>query len=129
METSPPTNWPEVRITRIWSQGDRDEQVKQGEDGTWRISDLRELVKGEPVFQVPLAFLHLKTHDFDMTHGLVSFARHMKHVMDCDLSYPIIFDEYGTVIDGRHRIVKALIEGKTVIDAVRVPPGSRPTMC
>lgn len=120
--------WPKLHVSRIWQQGNRGEQVKQGNDGTWRVTELRELTKNEPVFQVPLAFLPLKEHDFGTEHGLVSFARHMKHVMECDLSYPIIFDEYGTILDGRHRIVKALIEGHTTIAAVRVPEGSRPTM-
>lgn len=96
--------------------------------GTWRVSELRELVKDQPVFHLPLAFMPLKEHEFEMTHGLVSFARHMKHVMECDLAYPIIFDEYGTILDGRHRIVKSLIEGRDTIAAVRVPDGSRPTM-
>jgi len=120
--------WPQRSIDRIWQQGGRNEQVGQGKDGTWRVSELREVVKDQPVFQVPLAFLPLKEHEFDNSHGLVSFARHMKHVMECDLSYPIIFDEYGSILDGRHRIVKALIEGHTTIAAVRVPEGSKPTM-
>lgn len=59
--------------------------------------------------------------------GLIGFARHMKHVMEADLSYPIIIDEWGQPIDGRHRIVKALIEGHETIKAVRVPVGTHPT--
>ena len=44
---------------------------------------------------------------------------HMKAVRDCDLDYPIIMDEDGDVMDGRHRIMKAILEDQKTIKAVR----------
>jgi len=35
------------------------------------------------------------------------------------LSYPIILDDEGYVMDGRHRIFKALLKNKPSIKAVR----------
>lgn len=122
-----PPRYPEVPIERLWDKGHRHERIRQKNDGTWRVQELRQVVANEPVFDVPLAFLPLRDHEFDMGRGLVSFAQHMKHVLDADLSYPIIFDEFGCILDGRHRIVKALLEGRTTIKGVRVPPGTAPT--
>lgn len=118
-----------IEIKRIWPAGGRDEKVKSRfGKGTWRIGDLQELVKDEPVFDLPLAHIDLGGHEFTPDEGLVGFARHMKHVLDSDLSFPIILDEWGSPIDGRHRIVKALLEGHETIKAVRVPQGSTPSI-
>jgi len=48
-----------------------------------------------------------------------SFVEHMKSVMDADLSYPIILNEDGSIIDGRHRLCKALYLGEKTIKAKR----------
>lgn len=120
--------WPKVEISRIWEAGNRHEVVNaRFGKGEWRISDLREVVKNEPVFEIPLAFIDVGNMTFEADGGLIGFARHMKHVMEADLSYPIIVDEWGQPIDGRHRIAKALLEGHTTIKAVRVPAGTTTT--
>ena len=47
--------------------------------------------------------------------SLRSFMEHFKMVDDADLSYPILLNEDGYIIDGRHRLAKAiLIECKTI---------------
>ena len=43
----------------------------------------------------------------------------MKRVQQADLNCPIILDESGFVMDGWHRIAKALFEGRKTIKAVR----------
>ena len=48
-----------------------------------------------------------------------SFLEHMKQVQEADLSYPIILNEDGAIIDGRHRFCKAILEGHKTIKAVR----------
>ena len=50
---------------------------------------------------------------------LRSFIEHMQMVNDADLSYPIIMNENGVIIDGRHRLAKAIIEGHETIKTVR----------
>jgi len=122
------SDYPVIAINRIWDAGERSERVNCRFGGQWRVSDLRDLVKNEPVFDLPLAHIDLGNHDFGVKEGLIGFARHMKHVMEADLSFPIILDEWGMPLDGRHRLVKALIEGHETIKAVRVPAGSSPTI-
>lgn len=51
--------------------------------------------------------------------NLRSFIQHIKHVNDADLDYPIIMNEDGYIIDGRHRLAKAILEGKETIKTKR----------
>lgn len=44
---------------------------------------------------------------------------HAKRMMEADLSYPIIFNADGSLMDGGHRIGKAMIEGRRTIMAVQ----------
>jgi hypothetical protein len=44
---------------------------------------------------------------------------HIKLINEADLSYPIILSASGEVMDGRHRVVKAALEGNDVIEAVQ----------
>ena len=48
--------------------------------------------------------------------GVVEHARLM---LDCDLAYPVILSSDGRVMDGKHRIGKALLEGRSDVEAVR----------
>lgn len=44
---------------------------------------------------------------------------HIRMIHDADLSFPIILAANGEVMDGRHRIAKAALEGRTTISAVQ----------
>ena len=44
---------------------------------------------------------------------------HVRLIEDVDLSHPIILGVDGRVMDGMHRIAKALLEGRSTISAVR----------
>lgn len=50
---------------------------------------------------------------------LRSFVEHVRSVVDADMSYPIILNEDGEVIDGRHRLAKAMLEGHDTIKVKR----------
>ena len=50
-----------------------------------------------------------------------SIAGHIRLVREADLSYPVILCPDGRVMDGMHRIVKALVEGHDTIQAYRLP--------
>ena len=55
-----------------------------------------------------------------------SIANHMALVAQTDLKYPIILCEDGRLMDGMHRVVKALLEKKKTILAVRFSPTPTP---
>lgn len=44
---------------------------------------------------------------------------HMRLIGEVDPSYPIILGADGRVMDGMHRVAKALLEGRREIEAVR----------
>jgi hypothetical protein len=44
---------------------------------------------------------------------------HTHLILDSDLAFPIILSSDGRVMDGMHRVCKALLEGCTDIEAVR----------
>jgi hypothetical protein len=46
-------------------------------------------------------------------------AEHMRLVEATSLEYPIILSSDGRVMDGMHRVVKALVQGLETIEAVR----------
>ena len=45
---------------------------------------------------------------------------HIRLIEEVDASYPIILGPDGRVIDGMHRIARALLEGQATISAVRL---------
>jgi hypothetical protein len=44
---------------------------------------------------------------------------HIRLIDEADLSFPIILSSAGAVMDGRHRIAKALLQGRAAIEAVQ----------
>lgn len=46
---------------------------------------------------------------------------HFRLVQEVDLSYPIVVGPDGRVMDGMHRVARALLEGRPTIQAVRLP--------
>ncbi len=83
----------------------------------WSIARLITLTKGFDVMEIPLKHLNVYYLYKDLT--LRDMVMHMNAVNDADLSYPIILDEDGELMDGRHRIMKALINNEKTIKAVR----------
>lgn len=79
------------------------------------IDDTRKL---KP-FDVALASLDLSSVIWDGCN-IFDLAFHCKKVIDADLKKPIILDWNGCIADGRHRVIKAIIEGKRTIKAVRM---------
>jgi hypothetical protein len=99
---------------------------RQSERGLclWDVERLIELSRGLPRERVPLAAIRELDEPFwcggegqRLTcRQVVDHARLMR---ECDLSYPIILSSDGRVMDGMHRVCKALLEGLSEIEAVR----------
>lgn len=79
------------------------------------IEDTKDL---EP-FDLPLAGVDLSAEIWRGC-GIFDLARHVRKCMDADLTKPIILDWDGGIADGRHRVIKAIVEGKRTIKAVRM---------
>jgi hypothetical protein len=44
---------------------------------------------------------------------------HARLILDCDFEFPVILSRDGRIMDGMHRVCKALLEGHDEIEAVR----------
>jgi hypothetical protein len=53
-------------------------------------------------------------------------AEHARLMLDCDLAFPVILSSDGRVMDGMHRICKALLEGADAVEAVRFSEDPEP---
>lgn len=67
--------------------------------------------------EVPLNHLNVYYYYENLT--LRDMVMHMKAVQEADLEKPIILDEDGDLMDGRHRLMKAMLNGAETIKVVR----------
>lgn len=88
-------------------------------DKVWVVSNLVERAKGLEPFDLPLAAVYVGSAVWDAVTSPYEMAQHMRRVMDVDTSKPVILDQEGFIMDGWHRVVRALIDGKPTIKAVR----------
>ena len=83
-----------------------------------------------PITSLITASKDLEVIDLEVAHiykgdsvtpdtSLFEYARHLKLVMDSNLKFPIILSPINTLLDGRHRLVKAFYLGKQTIKAVK----------
>ena len=92
----------------------------QDRDGNrYCVARLIDDAKDLPVFEVPIAALDLSDEIWKGSN-IFALAFHVRRCNEADLEYPILLDWYGTIADGRHRIIKALVEGKTTIKVKRL---------
>jgi hypothetical protein len=83
----------------------------------WSVARLFELSKNLEVMDIPLK--HINMYYRYEKLSLRQLAGHVVAVNEADLKYPIILDEDGELMDGRHRLIKAIITGEDTIKAVR----------
>lgn len=83
------------------------------------VARLWDAAKDLKPFDLPLMGLDLTDKIWDDSN-IFQLAWHVKKVQESDLNIPILLDWYGAIADGRHRIIKAIIEDKVTIKAVRI---------
>ncbi len=92
----------------------------------WDVDNLIAFTAGMEIENVPLDALRELDESYwydseDNPPTCRSIADHMRLVQDADLAYPIIICSEGKVMDGMHRVVKALLESRVFIGAYRLP--------
>ena len=68
---------------------------------------------------IDLKWYDLSTYKISC-EDLFDFMTHYKFVESADLSFPIIINNKGTVLDGRHRICKAILSWQKKIKAIQI---------
>jgi len=102
-----------------------EEQMSQIGRHHWSVTRLHQLTKDFTPFEIVIDGMNV-WHNYEKL-SIRKFIMHMKAVLDADLTYPIILDEDGEIMDGRHRLMKAIYLGHTTIKAVRFE--SNPPPC
>jgi hypothetical protein len=90
----------------------------------WDVHRLIELSSGFPVKEVLLdsiseidsAYWFFESAEKPSVREIVD---HLRLIEAVDASYPIILGPDGRVMDGMHRVARALLEGRTTIKAVQ----------
>ena len=88
----------------------------------WDVDRLVELARDLPVHTVPLS--RIRELDEPVFGGdepptWRSLVAHIRLVDAAELRYPIVLAADGAVMDGRHRVARALREGRSTIEAVQ----------
>ncbi|MDP4011806.1 MAG: hypothetical protein Q8P72_06305 [Candidatus Roizmanbacteria bacterium] len=97
----------------------------------WDVDKLVDKTKDIPQISVPLTQIKELDENFwyqgnDKIPTGRSFVDHMKLVQETDLKYPIILSQNGRVMDGMHRVAKALLLGHKEITAVQFAKDPEP---
>lgn len=103
-----------------------------GADGldAWDVDRLIELTAAQPVEEVRLTDIPEIDSEYWFDEGERPTVRrvveHLRLVEEVDPSYPIILGPDNRVMDGMHRIAKALLEARLTIEARRLPELPQP---
>ena len=105
--------------------------VRGGKRLVWYSESLWRLAAELPVHDVPIdsvkAWTGVSALDEDCWFvgarlpTLREVARHCRRINAVSFEHPIILNDDGTLMDGGHRLCKALMEGRDTINAVRFP--------
>ena len=90
-----------------------------GRGNQYSVARLVDEAKNLDIFELPIAGIDLD-HQIWNGFNMFDLAFHCKKVFEADLSKPIILDWNGGIADGRHRVIKAIINGKRTIKAKRI---------
>lgn len=85
----------------------------------WTVTNLIARAKDLELFDLPLAAIYLGAEVWTPEGSAFGMAHHMRRALDVDTSHPVILSEEGFIMDGWHRVLRALIDGKATIKAVR----------
>lgn len=88
----------------------------------WEITSLIRHAEdqGLEVFDLPLCGINLSVAVWEVGDMKIKdFAKHWKKAADVNLDYPIILDDDGFIMDGWHRVAKALFLELPTIKAIR----------
>jgi hypothetical protein len=97
----------------------------------WDVRRLVKLSEDLPVHHVRVSAIAEVDENHWYSYGNVaptcrSIVEHCALIRDSDLSIPIILDQAGRVMDGMHRVCKAILEGKEELPAVQFEADPEP---
>ena len=94
-------------------------QYFQNGDKRWNVAKLVKLSECLKPFKIPMAGLNVVDIYPSQVFSTAEFVTHIRKVKYADLRRPIILSDEGLVMDGRHRVMRAMLDEKKYILAVR----------
>ena len=97
----------------------------------WDVRRLVMLSRDLPRFELPLS----QVAEIDETFWFAPdgpsptcrrVAEHARLIADVDLRHPVILSQDGRMMDGMHRVCKALLDGRKTVTAVRFSQDPEP---
>ncbi len=87
----------------------------------WDVDRLVELSSETPRKQVRIGEIRELDEEWsgDERPTWRAMVAHIRLIQEADLAYPIILSANGSVMDGMHRVAKATLEGRDMIEAVQ----------
>jgi hypothetical protein len=97
----------------------------------WQIETIWEAATGLPVEQVAVDAISEIDEDCWFQGGggaptVRAVAQHARSIMKADPALPVILASDGQVLDGMHRIARALLDGRLTVPAQRLPVDPEP---
>ena len=95
----------------------------------WDVDRLVRLSRHLPRKRVPLRDVQELGEPVDQDGKALTWrglAEHVRLINEADLSFPIILSAAGRVMDGRHRVARAVLEGRETIEAVQFETDPEP---
>jgi hypothetical protein len=84
----------------------------------WLVGNLIQLAQDLPVFDLPLVGLDLRYSPW-LCEDIAGFLFHVQRLQDCNLDFPVIQGAEGHIMNGWHRVCKAILNGDESVKAVR----------
>lgn len=86
-----------------------------GDGKKWSVARLVKLAEDFPVYEVPVFTFQTWIWPWEDDTTLDTFISHCNRVKNADLDVPILISPSGGIIDGMHRLCKAVLEKKETI--------------
>ena len=104
-------------------------RVVNGRTLIWDVHRLVELTRTYPVRELPLSQIAELDECFWFQGEPATcraVALHARLIQEVDPAHPIILSSSGRVMDGMHRVCRALLENRSVISAVQFVEDPKP---
>lgn len=96
---------------------------RDGKRYIWYTERLWELAKDLPEYEVEVERFEELDRDCWFSESkpptIREVAGHCQRINEADLRIPVIINDNGRLMDGGHRLARALIEGRKTVKAVR----------
>ena len=101
-----------MKVEKAWEFSDR--QTFESGRKRYNVHAAVTLAKDLPVVDMSIEQMY-RAYGAPCANEFMDFVAHVRQTNDADLNCPVLLNEEAVIIDGRHRLAKALLEGRETI--------------